>query len=496
MIRLKISQGIMIAALMVSATAGFAGEVGDRAVDPRSADKRSVDQRSVDQPAAGHRDMAAQDQFLLRTADIDQVIAQYGVKVVDKLPSPTGDVFLVEPISRSASSSALLHQMMLDGAAKDGENVALASLPALALSGSEAGELDEELDFTGTLDTPCLNAYMPGAWSGFTGQAATEMIQLLEAQTYGGCGEGIVVAVIDTEVDTEHPHLRDAIVPGYNFVDQGIYTIGSGSTTADLSTRTLNIMELAGTAVLTGNRHPVGLSTGVVVLGQADVEAEADLQGMPAFFGHGTMTAGLIRMVAPAAQIMPLVAFDGEGTGHSYNIISAIYYAVDHGADVINMSFSMEEYSLELGLALEYAREHGVVPVAATGNHGLHTYSFPASFTAAIGVASTNWGDHLTDFTNYGVPTGDLTAPGEQLVTLYPGGAYAVGWGTSFSTPLVAGTVALIRDMHHGSNQNSHKRTRLDLLYGTIYRPFLWDWIWSGGRVNAFGAVLYSLGYL
>ncbi len=481
MTRLKISQGIIIAALLMSAATGFARDLGERT----GADK------------LGNDKVAGKEQLLLRTADIDRLTARYGVQVVEKLSSPSGDVFLVElGASQKMSSSALLQQMMLDGAAKDAEAAVLASLPASTLSGNEAGELDEELDFSGTLDTPCLNAYMPGAWSGFTGQAATQMIQLLEAQTYGGCGEGIVVAVIDTEIDTEHPHLRDAIVPGYNFVDQSIYTIGSGMPTADLSTRTLNIMELAGTAVLNGNRHPVGLTTGVVVLGQEDVEAEADLQEMLPYFGHGTMTAGLIRMVAPAAQIMPLVAFDAHGTGNSYDIISAIYYAVNNGADVINMSFSMEEYSLELGLALEYARENGVIPVAATGNNGLHTYAFPASFTAAVGVASTNWADYLTDFTNYGVPTGDLTAPGKELVTLYPGGAYAVGWGTSFSTPLVAGTVALIRDMHAGSNKFSHKNTRLDLLYGTIYRPYLWDWIYSGGRLNAFGAVLYSLGYL
>ena len=441
------------------------------------------------------RQAARQDQFLLRAADIDKVVQQYGVQVVDRKASPQGDMWLVE-IPGKANPAAVLQQLVADGVAKSAEPVVLASLPAMTLDGSETAELEEELDFTGTLDTPCLNAYMPGAWRGFTGQEATEMIQLIEAQTYGGCGEGMVVAVIDTEVDTTHPHLADAIVPGYDFLAQESFGLGSGSAYADLDTRTMSILESSEVHVLAGNHHPVGLNHGVVVLGQADAEAETELQNLPAYYGHGTMTAGLIRMVAPAAMIMPLVAFSEHGTGDSADIISAIYYAVDNGADVINMSFSMIEYSLELGLALEYAKDHGVIPVGATGNNGLHTYSFPASFVAAIGVASTTWVDTLTDFTNYGVPTGDLTAPGEELITLYPGGGYAAGWGTSFSTPLVAGTVALIRDVHPGNGANAYKRTRLDLLYGTIYRPYLWDWIWSGGRLNAFGAVLYSYGYL
>ena len=70
-----------------------------------------------------------------------------------------------------------------------------------------------------------------------------------------------------------------------------------------------------------------------------------DLSQLPHAFGHGTMVAGLIHLAAPAAKIMPLKAFDADGNANIFDIERAIYYAVDHGARVINMSFSSADTS-------------------------------------------------------------------------------------------------------------------------------------------------------
>ncbi len=91
---------------------------------------------------------------------------------------------------------------------------------------------------------------------------------------------------------------------------------------------------------------PVNPATTVVVAGSGDALDPATL---PPAFGHGTMVAGIIHRVAPEARLMPLRAFDGSGRGNLVDIVEAIYYAVDHGANVINMSFSLGVFSTACG---------------------------------------------------------------------------------------------------------------------------------------------------
>jgi subtilisin family serine protease len=167
-------------------------------------------------------------------------------------------------------------------------------------------------------------------------------------------------------------------------------------------------------------------------------------------FGHGTMTAGIVHLVAPQAKIMPLKAFSANGTGYDSNILRAIYYAVNHGANVMNMSFDYTTYSPELARAINYANSKGVISVASAGNDGKYTVVYPGGLPGVIDVASTSNTDVQSSFTNYGTPPVFMAAPGEGIVTTYPWGTYAAGWGTSFSTPFVAGTAALMM----GSNSN------------------------------------------
>jgi subtilisin family serine protease len=76
-------------------------------------------------------------------------------------------------------------------------------------------------------------------------------------------------------------------------------------------------------------------------------------------FGHGTMTAGIVHLVAPQAKIMPLKSFNADGTGYDSDILRAIYYAVKNGAKVLNMSFDYPSYSAELANAIKYANQQG-----------------------------------------------------------------------------------------------------------------------------------------
>jgi subtilisin family serine protease len=182
-------------------------------------------------------------------------------------------------------------------------------------------------------------------------------------------------------------------------------------------------------------------SSTVAILSQSSTSI---LDGPPAAFGHGTMTAGLVHLIAPGAKIMPLKTFAGDGSSDLFNILRAIYYAVDHGANIINMSFEVTQNSPALQSAIQYALSKNVVLVAASGNDGRQMLVYPAAYNDVIGVGSTDSHDAKSSFTNFGTNAVFIAAPGEAVISTYPSSNYAGGWGTSFSAPLIAGEAALV----------------------------------------------------
>jgi subtilisin family serine protease len=208
-----------------------------------------------------------------------------------------------------------------------------------------------------------------------------------------------------------------------------------------------------------------------------DQSTAAVLDGSPyVAFGHGTMTAGLIHLVAPTAKILPLKAFSSDGTGYLSNIIAALYYAQQHGANVVNMSFDLSVPSQALSNAVSKVNQSGVILVAAAGNENTSARVYPASLNGnVVGVASTTDYDARSSFSNYGTADVWLAAPGENIISTYPGATYGSSSGTSFSSPIVAGTVALCLDLKSGLNQTkasnalSHARKLTpDLNYGRL----------------------------
>src|SRR5208282_5617394 len=192
----------------------------------------------------------------------------------------------------------------------------------------------------------------------------------------------------------------------------------------------------------------------VAILDQSSV---AILDGGPySDFGHGTMTTGLVHLAAPTAQILPLKAFSANGTGYLSNIIAALYYAVQNNANVVNMSFDVSTPSQALSQATSYANKAGVVLVAAAGNADTSAPVYPAALDGIVmGIASTSDEDTRSTFSNYGNTDVWIAAPGENVISTFPGGTYASASGTSFSSPLVAGTTALLLNAKPGLNQAS-----------------------------------------
>ncbi len=229
--------------------------------------------------------------------------------------------------------------------------------------------------------------------------------------------EDVVIAIVDTGVDLDHPDLNDKIYSseiyskGYDFVND-------------------------------------------------DSDATDDE-------GHGTHVAGIaaaethnsegIAGVAWNCKILPVKVLDTLGLGDAYDVADGIIWAADNGADVINLSLGIPVELLTLEDAVKYAYDKDIVIIAAAGNY-LPAYGsdvwYPAAYdNYCLAVAATDYNDERADFSNFG-PEIDVAAPGARIVSTVPtwfwgpdSFPYAWGDGTSQAAPHVAGLAALIKSV-------------------------------------------------
>ena len=398
--------------------------------------------------------------FILRApaAEIDDIAFRNGLQILDEVDSSTDalgrNVYLVRAPLGLSPEEVLQDIGELEPEALNIEEVYLASLPELdqstiaVLDQSVISVLDALGDATAVEFDKDAEGEKRFIWTPFVDQPAAQLLRVAEAQE-GDRGDA-VVAIIDTGVDPDHPLFAHRLVPGYDFVhelpgvasewtglDQSVIAVLDQSTIAVLDQSTMAVLDSAGFSQV---------NPSVVAILDQSVIAVLDGDPLPPAFGHGTMVAGIVHRVAPAARIMPLKAFDAAGNGSLYDIVRAIYYAVDNGANVINMSFSIEVFSPELMRAVNYAAAKGVTCVASAGNRGLEALVYPAALGNAIGVASTDDYDYMSAFSNRGSDLVSVAAPGEVILTTFPGGGWAVASGTSFAAPWIAGAAAIFAD--------------------------------------------------
>ncbi|HEX4602989.1 MAG TPA: S8 family serine peptidase [Candidatus Angelobacter sp.] len=304
---------------------------------------------------------------------------------------------------------------------------------------------------SGLYDTSPVSYYGTTVWNGYATQPAAQIIGLAAAQsTYNVTGTGIV-AVIDTGVDPTHPVLQGILLQGRDFTrNQNV-----GSELTDVNQSTMAVVNGASPAQVNQSTMAVVNSTGSSTFSQPQFAA----------FGHGTMVAGIVHLVAPTAQIMPLKSFHADGSGYLTDVLKAIYYSRQHGANIVSMSFDFSSYSNELAHAINYVVNNGLICVASVGNDGQAIVVYPAGLGNVVGVASTANDNTLSTFSNFGQPPVWLGAPGEGIITTYPYGTYAAGWGTSFSTPFVSGAMALLRSMDTSLNQTSAAQAVSNAVY-------------------------------
>jgi hypothetical protein len=317
-------------------------------------------------------------------------------------------------------------------------------------------------------DRTPMTYYGTPAWASYLRQPASDIVRLRDTHcVLASTGAGIV-AVIDTGVDATHPTLQPVLTEGYDFTRN----CGGGDEKSDVQQATA--------AVVDGVCWVNQATAAVVDQATAAVVDDPD----HAAFGHGTMVAGIVHLVAPTAQIMPLKAFGADGSGYTSDILRAIYYATLKGAKVINMSFSRPTSSAELKRAIDNAVSRGLVPVASAGNDGKAVLVYPAAYGNVVGVASTANDDTRSTFSNYGSNLVWVAAPGEGIITTYPWDTFAAAWGTSFSTPIVSGAAALIADLQGSATQSQ--------VASAVARAKLLTTELGKGRVDLYQAVAYG----
>ncbi|QMS90040.1 S8 family serine peptidase [Nostoc edaphicum CCNP1411] len=250
-----------------------------------------------------------------------------------------------------------------------------------------------------------------------------DLVKAPEVWAHGYTGQGVVVAVVDTGVDYNHEDLRN-----------NIWT---------------NANEIAGNGIDDDGNGYIDDNYGWNFSGNNNNTLDIN--------GHGTHVSGTIAGennnygvtgIAYNAKIMPVKVLNDSGSGSYSSISKGIRYAVDNGANVINLSLGGASANRTLESAINYASSKGVIVVMAAGNDGDSLPDYPAryAYKSGIAVGAVDRNNNMPDFSNRS-GTDEIayvTAPGVKVYSSVPNNQYATYNGTSMATPHVAGVVALM----------------------------------------------------
>ena len=258
-------------------------------------------------------------------------------------------------------------------------------------------------------------------------------IEAFQAYQMAQEGKSITVAVLDTGIDEDNQALCSNLITSINFANS--------STNADL-------------------------------------------------YGHGTHMAGIITAVAPSCQLINVKVADDRGRVQTAAVAEGIVWAVDHGAEVINVSLSVGP-SPDLEKAVDYAWNNGALVVAAAGNEGKTDPSYPASYENCLAVAAIDESGYLALLSNHGDWV-DVAAPGHDIYSTLPNNQYGYKSGTSPAAAHVSGTAALVFSMAWDINGNGFVNDEARQAIESTCSPTLAEGT-GKGCIDAFKAVKLAI---
>ncbi len=245
-----------------------------------------------------------------------------------------------------------------------------------------------------------------GSMMTYTEQPAALAIGLDAAQLVSR-GAGVLVAILDTGAELNHPALAGRVAGGWDFIS--------------------------------GDADPTDQPDGIDNDGDGLIDEAR---------GHGTHVAGIVARTAPDARLLIVRVLDADGRGDMLSVASGIRWAIDHGARVINLSLGMLRPSEAIENLLAQAEANGIVCVTSAGNWGADDpVEYPASSPHAVAVAAVDADRHAATFTSHGSFV-SLSAPGVAIRSAYFGGRYVLWSGTSMAAPFVSGAAALLLSLH------------------------------------------------
>jgi thermitase len=250
----------------------------------------------------------------------------------------------------------------------------------------------------------------------------------------------VKVAIVDTGVDYNHPDLRGRTTKGFDYIN------GDGDAMDD-------------------NEH------GTHCAGSA---------------AAGINDGGVVG-VAPNVTIVPVKVLDAEGSGSYSSVANGIIYAADENVNVISLSLGGPTTSPTLESAVRYAKDKGILVVAAMGNDGDDVPQYPAAIPGVLGVGATTSKDEIAYFSSRGNHI-SVSAPGDLIMSCIPGGKYERFSGTSMACPHVAGLAALVKSKHPTLGA-ADLRARIEKGAQDLGAKGF-DPVFGHGRINAARAIL------
>ena len=281
----------------------------------------------------------------------------------------------------------------------------------------------------------------------------------------------VIVAVIDTGIDYNHPDLAANMWTNPGETANGLDDDGNGI-----------VDDIYGARWVSGTGSP---TSGNPMDGNR----------------HGTHCAGTIGGLGDNAlgvagvnwrvKLMALKFLTDQGGGAAADAVAALEYALDKGAHLSNNSWGGGGYSQTMKNLIDYAASVNHLFVAAAGNSATDNDvepTFPANYASpnVISVASSDRNDQRSSFSCFGRNTVHLAAPGSSILSTVPGGFYDTLSGTSMATPHVAGAAALLLSIAQGASYEAIKAALLD---GVDPQPAWADFTITGGRLNVFNAL-------